>query len=132
MIHAKEIEKIENKRKEIRKGIYIKIYEQFSRKIRQTVEFGQKQVFLSVPSFLMGCPTFDRTKAVVYLKRQLERAEFTVSQTGPFELHVSWGASSRESTREREREREREPEPEFGDLPTLANLRKAANKCRRA
>ena len=126
MIHAKEIVKIENKRKEIRKGIYIKIYEQFSRKIRQTVEFGQKQVFLTVPAFLMGCPTFDRSKAATYLKRQLERAEFTVAQTGPFELHCSWGASSRE------REPEPEPEPEFGDLPTLANLRKAANKYRRA
>jgi hypothetical protein len=124
MIHAKEIAKIENKRKEIRKGIYIKIYEQFSRKIRQTVEFGQKQVFLTVPAFLIGCPTFDRPKAVVYLKRQLERAEFVVVQTGPFEFHVSWGGVT--STKEPEKE------PEFGDLPTLANLRKAASKYRRA
>jgi len=124
MINARDIAKIENKRKEIKKDIYKKIYEQFSRKIRQTVELGQKQVFLNVPAFLIGFPTFDRERATEYLKRQLERAEFTVVQTGPYELHVTWNVKKTKD--------EREEEPAFDEFPTLMNLKKAAEKYRRA
>ena len=125
MINARDIVKIENKRKEIKKETYKKIYEQFSRKIRQTVEFGQRQVFLTVPGFLVGFPMFDRDKAAEYLKRQLERAEFTVVQTSSYEFHVSWGhAKVKEKAPEEE-------EPSFDDLPNLVNLKKAANRYRR-
>ena len=125
MINVRDIVKIENKRKEIKKETYKKIYEQFSRKIRQTVEFGQRQVFLTVPGFLIGFPTFDRDKAVEYLKRQLERAEFSVTQTSSYEFHVTWGHT---------KVKEKAPEEEdasFDDLPNLVNLKKAANKYRR-
>jgi hypothetical protein len=125
MINARDIAKIENKRKELKKEIYKKIYEQFSRKIRQTVELGQKQVFLNVPAFLVVFPTFDRDKATEYLKRQLVRAEFVVSQTGSYELHVTWNVK-------KPKEVEREEEPAFDEFPTLINLKKAANKYRRA
>jgi hypothetical protein len=124
MINVRDIVKIENRRKEIKKEIYTKIYEQFSRKIRQTVELGQKQVFLNVPMFLIGLPTFDRDKATEYLKRQLERADFVVTRTGSYELHVTWNVKK---TKESEPE-----EPEFEEFPTLMNLRKAASKYRRA
>jgi len=126
MINARDIVKIENKRKEIKKETYKKIYEQFSRKIRQTVEFGQRQVFLTVPGFLVGFPTFDRGKAAEYLKRQLERAEFTVFQTSLYEFHVSWG-----NAKVKEKASDAEEEPLFDDLPNLINLKKAANKYRR-
>lgn len=126
MINARDIVKIENKRKEIKKEMYKKIYEQFSRKIRQTVEFGQRQVFLTVPGFIVGFPTFDRDKAAEYLKRQLERAEFTVFKTSSYEFHVSWGHA-----KVKEKVPEDEEEPSFDDLPNLVNLKKAANKYRR-
>jgi hypothetical protein len=126
MINARDIAKIENKRKEIKKEIYIKIYEQFSRKIRQTVELGQKQVFVNVPSFIMGYPTFDRDKATEYLKRQLERAGFVATQTGSYELLVTW------NSKKTAEEQQPEEEPVFDEFPTLMNLKKAANKYRRA
>jgi hypothetical protein len=122
MINARDIVKIENRRKEIKKEIYTKIYEQFSRKIRQNVELGQKQVFLNVPMFLLGLPTFDRDKATEYLKRQLERADFVVTKTGSYELLVTWNV----------KKEIKEPEPVFDEFPTLMNLRKAASKYRRA
>jgi DNA-binding transcriptional regulator YhcF (GntR family) len=125
MINARDIAKIENKRKEIKKEIYTKIYEQFSRKIRQTVELGQKQVFVQVPSFLLGYPTFDRDKALEYLKRQLERAGFVATQTGSYEILVTW--NTKKTTEEKQEE-----EPEFDEFPTLMNLKKAASKYRRA
>ena len=123
MINARDIAKIENKRKEIKKATYSKIYEQFSRKIRQNVELGQKQVFLVVPTFVIGFPTFDREKATDYLQRQLERAEFTVVRVSEHELHVTW------SLKQKGKEKEQEEE-EFNSLPSLMNLRKAASKYR--
>jgi hypothetical protein len=125
MINARDIAKIENKRREMKKEIYIKIYEQFSRKIRQSVELGQKQVFVNVPSFLMGYPTFDRDKATEYLKRQLERAGFIATQTGSYEMLITWNTK-------KHTEEHVEEEPAFDDFPTLVNLKKAANKYRRA
>ena len=126
MISTRDIAKIENKRKELKKEIYTKIYEQFSRKIRQTVELGQKQVFVNVPSFIMGYPTFDRDKALEYLNRQLERAGFITTQTGSYEILVTW------NTKKTAEEQQPEEEQAFDEFPTLMNLKKAANKYRRA
>lgn len=125
MINARDIAKIENKRKEIKKDTYLKIYEQFSRKIRQNVELGQKQVFLVVPTFVIGFPPFDVQKAADYLQRQLERAEFTVVRVSEHELHVTW------SLKQKEKEKEQEKGEDFDGLPSLMNLRKAASKYRR-
>jgi len=112
-----DILKIENKRKIVKKQIYQRIFEQFTRKIRTAVELGQKQVFLQVPAFLFGFPTFDRAKATDYLKRQLELSGFSVSLVGDYELYASWAKPkvNRETVVEPERE-----------LPNLANLRKLA------
>lgn len=117
MIRLSDIEKIEDRRREVRKDIYIKLYEQFSRKIRQTVEFGQKQVFLTVPGYLIGFPTFNRLQAADYLKRQLERGQFDVTRIDDFIFHVSWAPVKHV-----------EPEPTDEDFPTMINLKKAANK----
>ena len=124
MINIKDIAKIESKRREVKKEIYTKIFEQFSRKIKQTVELGQKQLFLSVPSFLMGYPTFDRMRAKIYLMRQLERSGFQVTSTGDYELYVTW------ATGKSQHEKEKEKEEELDEFPTLMNLKKAANKYR--
>ena len=84
---------------------------------------------MTVPSFLLGYPTFDRELAASYLERQLGRAGFTVVRED-FVFVVSWVKKARE--RERERDREPDPEPpEDAGFPSLVNLRKAANKYRR-
>jgi len=112
----KDILEVEKKRSTIKKQIYEKIYEQFKRKIRTTVEFNQKQVFLQVPAFLFGFPTYDRAKATDYMKRQLENAGFTVSKVDDFVLYTSWFKKKSDS-------KTVESEPE---LPNLANIRKLA------
>ena len=123
MINIKDIAKIESKRREVKKEIYTKIFEQFSRKIKQTVELNQKQLFLSVPSFLMGYPTFDRKRAKIYLIRQLERSGFQVTSTGDYELYVTWDTTGKSQN-------QKEKEEELDEFPTLMNLKKAANKYR--
>ena len=130
MINVDEIMKIEKQRRQVKKEIYMKIYEQFTRKIRQCVELNQKQVFLRTPSYIMGYPTFDRGKATDYLKRQLENGKFDVTKASNIDLYVSW-KKPRDST---EKIKRKEPEMSFQDddmgFPTLINLKKAADKYR--
>ena len=90
MLSINDVTKIDDKRKQIKKEIYTKIYEQFSRKIKQCVELGHKQVFLIIPSFVVGYPTFDRIAAARYIMRQLQLGGFIVRHINDHELYVSW------------------------------------------
>jgi len=123
MISINDVTKIDEKRKQVKKEIYKKIYEQFSRKIKQCVELGHKQVFLTVPSFVMGCPTFDRHAAARYMVRQFTLGGFEVTLIGEYEIYVSWVTSKKPKSKSEE--------PEETSFPDLINLRKMANKYRR-
>ena len=122
MINIKEIQEIENKRKKIKKEIYTKIYDQFCKKIRMSVEMGSKYTELAVPNFLMGYPTFDQYQASIYLKRQLVNAGFKVTLISQTEFRVSWPSGKGSS----------KPEEDSDALPSLINLRKLASKHRGA
>lgn len=123
MISIDEVTKIDEKRKQIRKEIYTRIYEQFSSKIRQSVEYGHKQIFLTVPSYVLGYPSFDRCAAARYLVRQLMLGGFTVRQISDYDLYVSWIISKKK--------RERKNEESDQDFPNLMNLKKMANQYKR-
>ena len=88
MISINEVTKIDEKRKQIRKEIYTRVYEQFSRKIRQSVELGHKQVFLTVPTIVVGYPTFDRSAAARYIARQLKLGGFEVKLVSDYDIYV--------------------------------------------
>lgn len=122
MISVDEISRLTEKKNRLKKETYVKLYEQASRKIRQSVEFGGKYAVFLVPSFLMGYPMFDRFRATAYIKRQLERGGFDVSITGDHELHITW--------RVKKTSEEKTPVEDAEDFPTLVNLKKAANKYR--
>ena len=126
MIRISEISRLDEKRKRLRKQTYVKLHEQISKKIRQSVELGQKYVFVQIPSFVMGFPHFDRTKATHYLIRQFRISGFYVQHIGEFELCISW------RPRKVNKELEEKPEEDFEDFPTLVNLKKTANKYRAA
>ena len=123
MISINDVTKIDEKRKQIRKEIYTRIYEQFSSKIRQSVEYGHKQIFLTVPSYVLGYPSFDRCAAARYLVRQLMLGGFTVRQISDYDLYVSWIISKKK--------RERKNEESYQDFPNLMNLKKMANQYKR-
>lgn len=126
MLSVDDIHKIEKQRRDARKEIYRKIYEQFCRKIKQCVELGESQAFLRTPSYLIGYPTFDRERATVYLKRQLELGKFDVTRISEIDLYVSWKKRGKP-------ERTAVPQSEHEDdvFPTLMNLKKAAAKYRK-
>ena len=123
MININDIIKIDEKKRQIKKEIYMKIYEQFSSKIKQSVEMGHKQVFLTIPLFLIGYPVFDRSAACRYVARQFENGGFTVRMLSNYDLYVSW------SRPKKKKEKETVDDVEF---PNLMNLKKVANKYRRS
>jgi hypothetical protein len=123
MINISDVTKIDTVRKQIRKEIYTKIYEQFSRRIKNAAQQYRKDIFLTIPAFVMGYPTFNRFAATKYIERQLMLAGFTVQMVSDYDLYVSWHTSKKESKNE-----VRQPEEEF---PSLVNLKKVANRYRK-
>jgi MoxR-like ATPase len=122
MIHIDDVVKIDEKKKRIKKEIYTKIYEQFSAKIRQSVELGHKQVFLTVPVILIGYPVFDRSAAARYIARQFSLGGFVVQLVSDHDIYVSWNVKKKKKEKVEEEEE---------DFPNLMNLKKIANKYRR-
>jgi hypothetical protein len=121
---AKDILAAEKKRGAAKKEYYKALLEQFSRKIKHSVELGKKDALLTVPSFLVGYPKYDLTTTVVYMSRQLGRLGYKVELVGPLDLKVTW----------RHTHPEQDEAVETADpgtfLPSLANLQKTAQKLR--
>ena len=122
MISINEVTKIDEKRKQIRKEIYTRVYEQFSRKIRQSVELGHKQVFLTVPTIVVGYPTFDRSAAARYIARQLKLGGFEVKLVSDYDIYVSWVIPKKV--------KEKVDEQDETEFPDLMNLKKMADRYR--
>jgi|SRR5210317_379094 hypothetical protein len=128
MISVNEISKIAEKRNKLRKETYIKIYEQISKKVRQSAEFGNKFLLVSIPSFVVGFPAFDRLKAMHYIKRQLDLGGFSTRIVGEHEIYISWSTKKKSSNTHPPKEEILTEE--FGDFPSFVNLKKVANKYR--
>src|SRR6056300_222356 len=124
MLSINDVTRIDDKRKQIKKEIYKRIYEQFSRKIKQCVELGHKQVFLTVPTFVIGCPTFDRSAAARYVARQFKLGGFDVRHVSDYDIYVSWVIPKKS--------KEVKDEPQETEFPDLMNLKKMADKYRRS
>jgi len=123
MISINDVTKIDEKRKQIKKEIYTRVYEQFSRKIKQSVELGHKQVFLTVPTFVVGYPTFDRGAAARYIMRQLKLGGFDVRLVSDYDMYVSWVIPKKV--------KQKVNEPDETEFPDLMNLKKMADRYRR-
>jgi hypothetical protein len=121
---AKEMMAAEKKKGAAKKEYYKALLEQFSRKIKHSVELGRKEAILTVPSFLVGYPKYDLAVTVVYMSRQLGRLGYKVELVGPLDLKVTW-----RKTNERSEEEQEEADPGVF-LPSLVNLQKTAQKLR--
>ena len=121
---AKDILAAEKKRASVKKEFYKALLEQFCRKIKNSVELGNKHAIVTVPTFLVGYPRYDLPTTVVYMSRQLSRLGYKVELVGPLDLKVTW----------RHRRPEEDVEAEIVEpnvfLPSLVNLQKTAQKLR--
>jgi len=129
MISIDDISKIAEKRNKLKKETYMKIYEQITKKIRQSVDMGNKYLFAQIPSFVMGHPHFDRVKAMQYIIRQFQIGGFMVQIVGEYEICISWRPTKKNKSQEDQNNKE---DDSYEDFPTLVNLKKAANKYRTA
>jgi len=129
-MNINKIKKIEESKRKVKKEIYKKIFEQFSRKIQISVEANQKQIFLEVPTFLIGYPSFCVETAAMYLKRQLELSGFKVIPVSNMAFNVSWYSHKRAVAVEAPPLRYDPTPPSFSDeqFPSLINLKKAAKR----
>jgi Family of unknown function (DUF5759) len=123
MISVKDIQKIESQRRSARKDTYREILKQFDKKIRYAVEVGDRQVFLSTPSMLLGYPLYDVDSATVYLARQLRHLGYQVQELGGASLYVTWEVKGSS-------EQEVQVFDDGGDIPSLINLKKVASRIR--
>jgi hypothetical protein len=128
MINIRKIKEIEEARRRVKKETYKKIFDQFSRKIQVSVDAYQKQVFLEVPTFVLGYPSYDVAKAAAYLKRQLLHSGFRVECVSHTVFNVSW--YSEKEKKEKELPVYDPAPPSFSDesFPSLINLKKAAKR----
>jgi len=129
MIDIKVIEAMESRKRQTLKDTYAKIYEQMERKLQQAVNMRQKQVFLRVPTYVVGYPPFDLEAAQRYLARQFARGGFDVQRVGTVDIYVSW-ASAAASARSKKMKTPGAPtlaDDDF-EFPSLVNLKKAASQ----
>ena len=75
----------------------------------------------------MGYPAFDRSQAALYIDRQLRRAGFTTQRVSEIDIYVSWFIPK---SKKSDKVRDEEDTTDDIELPSFANLRKAANKYR--
>jgi hypothetical protein len=131
MITRDMINKMDAEKRRVKKEIYKRIHEQFCRKIQSVASAGHRQVLLTVPPFVLGYPTYDVTKAALYLKRQLQNGGFDVNFAHPASLFVTWFPESKKHEDVLPVYEHLAPIPEEDTtLPSLINLKKAANKYR--
>ncbi len=128
MISLDEIKKIQGQRNNIKKEIYRIIYNEFSRKIKKAVELGQDQVVLQTPNYIFGYPSYDVTKATMYVKRQFDNSGFITYMFSGNELYISWAQEKKVKNEPPPREIKEEEEEDF---PTFVNLKKMANRLRK-
>lgn len=125
MLTLDEIKNIETQKKTIKKEIYKKIYEDFCKKIKQSVSYGHKQIILNTPSYLFGYPSYDVEKATLYMERQFSHSGFVSRKLSSNELYVSWDTASKQQHQEMV-----VPDAD-DDFPTFVNLKKMASKLRK-
>ena len=124
-VSAKQIAASEKKRDFAKKEYYKALLEQFCRKIKVSSELGHKDTVLTVPPVIVGYPIYDLPTTVGYMTRQLIRLGYTVNLVGPLDIRVQWSkAASLDSEVEKEIH-----QPDVY-LPSLANLKKTAQKLR--
>lgn len=121
MFSVRDIQNIKNEKNTLKKELYKKILEMFSKKIKTYVDMGQNQVFLTVPVMVIGYPVFDRKIAREYLTRQLKNLGYNVIPYQEFDIYVTWETRS---------SNKKEEEPEIG-LPAFVNLHKIADVYRK-
>lgn len=127
MLSVKDLQERNKARKNMKKELYKRILIQLCRKIDLNHTLGNSECMLRIPEFIFGYPSFDMNEVVLYMYRQLVNLGYRTSIIDSVRgvLYVAWGAKKKKKqTQEKEKE-------DHDDLPSLANLKKAADTLRK-
>ena len=89
-MNAQDVQKIHARQRKITKDTYMYILKDIICRIRKYAEGGSSSLVYSVPLFITGYPLYDKTKASMYLQRQLINLGYSVSLTEDYSLSVKW------------------------------------------
>ena len=109
----------------MKKELYKRILVQLCRKIDMNHTLGNSECMLRIPEFILGYPAFDISHVTIYMYRQLINLGYRTSILDSVHgvIYVAWGA--------RKTKKQTTTEAEDVDLPSLANLKKAADTLRK-
>ncbi len=122
MLTAKEIAEKEKQKKEARKETYKRILSQVNRKIEMAYSLGNTYAIVKIPEFIIGYPSYNMDTVTLYIHRQVCLLGFRSSILSSGLIHVAWGKTEKTQPKELKEE---------DTLPSLANLKKAANTLRK-
>lgn len=125
LVPASDLHKKNNVKNAIKKQTYREILEQISRKITRSSTMGNTTLIVTVPPFVMGCPTFDQVTATTYILRQLINGGYRATRINLTSILVDW-TPVKISTEPKHTERH-VLEQDY-QIPSLINLKKYANK----
>ncbi len=131
MISAKELEDRDKNKKNVKKELYTKILTQLCRRIKLHHEIGRSECTLYIPEFIIGYPSFDIEQMTVYMHRQLSRLKYRASVLYPGVIHVAWGEAAADEPAKKKKAAAVASLDDEEDLPSLANLKKAADTLRK-
>lgn len=128
MLSAKDLQERNKNRKNMKKELYKRILVQLCRKIDMNHTLGNSECMLRVPEFIFGYPAFDTGQVTIYMYRQLMNLGYRTSILDSVHgvIYVAWGKKPT-----KKQAAASAPEDQDGDLPSLANLKKAADTLRK-
>lgn len=129
IVSAKDLEDKNTLKKNARKELYTRILTQLCRKIQMYHELGRTECAVDIPEFIFGYPTYDLYNMTVYMHRQLTRLKYRASVLEIGRLYIAWGPKPQKKVVVKKTTADKADLD--GDLPSLANLKKAADELRK-
>jgi hypothetical protein len=126
MISARELEERNKAKHDVKKELFTKILIQMCRRIDMFHSLGQTECTLAVPEFILGYPAYNTLSVTMYMHRQLLRLGYRASILGEGLIHAAWGPPPKDKKKKTAVAKQIE-----ADLPSFANLRKAADELRK-
>lgn len=125
LIPANELQKEKDAKKTIKKETYRQILDQISRKIKNASDMGNNTLVVTIPGFVMGCPTFDQVTATTYILRQLKNGGYKTMRVNAVSILVDW---TKDRGPKEQKHTERHVLEQEYQIPSLINLKKYAEK----
>jgi hypothetical protein len=125
-LSARDLEDRNKNKKSVKKELYLRILKQLCRKIDLYHTLGRSECMLKIPEYIFGFPTFSMEQMTFYIHRQFVRLGYRVSILSLGLLYVAWGPKKIQKKKNAHVNVEEEQQ-----LPSLANLKKAADSLRK-